>query len=83
MTRRTFLRTLLAAPAAAVAVLAIAPTMATAPLEVITPIVEPGISMRLVKQYEMQVDQMVTRYDVLYGYANVRPEQMCRITEGA
>ncbi len=39
-----------------------------------------GISMRIVRQYDINTDQIPCRIDVLYGYAAVRPELACRIT---
>ena len=36
-----------------------------------------GISMRLVTFYNGQTDQMITRLDVLYGYAMIRPQWAC------
>lgn len=33
-----------------------------------------GISVRLVTAYNINTDQMITRLDVLYGYALIRPE---------
>lgn len=54
-------------------------TMATADL-VMPPNVEAsrrvydGVSMRMVRQYAIGTDQLITRMDVLYGYKYVRPE---------
>lgn len=42
--------------------------------------VSDGISMRLVRQYDINNDNMVTRLDCLYGYKTIRPELACRIT---
>lgn len=38
-----------------------------------------GISMRLIRQYVITTDFVVTRADVLYGYQAIRPELACRI----
>lgn len=40
---------------------------------------ESGISVRLVKQYNAETDEQVTRLDVLYGWQVVRPSLACRI----
>jgi hypothetical protein len=39
-----------------------------------------GISMRLVRQYDINNDKYPTRLDVLYGYKTLRPELAVRIT---
>lgn len=41
--------------------------------------VQDGISMRLVRQYDINEDRMPCRIDVLYGYRTIRPELACRI----
>lgn len=38
-----------------------------------------GISMRVVRQYDINNDKFPTRLDVLYGYKTIRPELACRI----
>ena len=38
-----------------------------------------GISMRTVRQYDINNDKFPTRVDVLYGYKTLRPELACRI----
>lgn len=38
-----------------------------------------GISMRLIRDYDINNDKLVTRIDVLYGYKTVRPQLACRI----
>ena len=38
-----------------------------------------GISMRAISDYIIQTDQFVTRIDVLYGWALIRPELACKI----
>lgn len=54
-------------------------TMATADLQ-LPPNVEAarenfdGISMRMVRQYNVATDQLIQRLDILYGYLYVRPE---------
>lgn len=38
-----------------------------------------GISMRIVRAYDITNDKFPCRIDVLYGYAGIRPELACRI----
>ena len=38
-----------------------------------------GISLRVVRQYDINNDRMPCRIDVLYGYNTIRPEMACRI----
>ncbi|MCA3247056.1 MAG: hypothetical protein ING29_11345 [Azospirillum sp.] len=38
-----------------------------------------GISMRMVRQYDINNDRFPVRFDVLYGYRTIRPELACRI----
>lgn len=38
-----------------------------------------GISMRIVRNYDINNDRMPCRIDVLYGYKVIRPELACRI----
>lgn len=38
-----------------------------------------GLSMRVVRQYDINNDKFPTRLDVLYGYKAVRPQLACRI----
>ena len=38
-----------------------------------------GISMRIVRQYDINNDRMPCRIDVLYGYSAIRPAMACRI----
>ena len=38
-----------------------------------------GISLRIVRQYDINNDRMPCRIDVLYGYSVIRPEMACRI----
>ena len=38
-----------------------------------------GISMRVVRQYDISDDTFITRFDVLYGYKSIRPQLACRI----
>lgn len=39
-----------------------------------------GISMRLVRAYDINGDNFPCRLDVLYGYKTIRPQLACRIT---
>ena len=38
-----------------------------------------GISMRIVRQYDINNDRLPCRIDVLYGYSVIRPEMACRV----
>jgi len=38
-----------------------------------------GISMRIVRQYDINNDRMPCRIDVLYGYSVIRPQMACRL----
>lgn len=38
-----------------------------------------GISMRVVRQYDINLDKIPTRIDVLYGYKTIRPQLAVRI----
>ncbi len=38
-----------------------------------------GISLRIVRQYDINNDKMPCRIDVLYGYDVIRPEMACRV----
>lgn len=38
-----------------------------------------GVSIRMVRQYNISTDEFPCRLDVLYGYAALRPELACRI----
>jgi hypothetical protein len=38
-----------------------------------------GISLRIVRQYDINNDRMPCRIDVLYGYAAIRPQMACRV----
>lgn len=38
-----------------------------------------GISMRIVRQYDINSDKFPTRLDVLYGYKTLRPQLACRL----
>jgi len=38
-----------------------------------------GISLRVVRQYDINNDRMPCRIDVLYGYNAIRPQMACRI----
>lgn len=39
-----------------------------------------GLSIRLVRQYDINSDQLPCRLDVLYGWGTIYPELACRIT---
>ena len=63
-------------------------TLATADLEMpTTGVVEAaraefdGISMRLLTAYDVMSDSLVTRIDILYGYAAIRPEWACIVAD--
>lgn len=43
---------------------------------------ELGISIRMVKDYDIATDTEPTRLDALYGWAAVRPEMACRVCAG-
>jgi hypothetical protein len=38
-----------------------------------------GISMRLVRQYDINYDRFPVRLDVLYGFQTIRAQLACRI----
>jgi hypothetical protein len=38
-----------------------------------------GISMRVVRQYDINNDKFPTRLDVLYGYKTLRPQLAARL----
>ena len=38
-----------------------------------------GISLRIVRQYDINNDRMPCRIDVLYGYSAIRPQMACRL----
>jgi len=38
-----------------------------------------GISLRIVRQYDINNDRMPCRIDVLYGYGVIRPQMACRL----
>jgi hypothetical protein len=40
-----------------------------------------GISMRIVRDYDITNDRIPCRIDVLYGFKTIRPQLACRITE--
>jgi hypothetical protein len=42
-----------------------------------------NISMRIVRQYDINNDAFPTRIDVLYGYKTIRPELACRIASNS
>jgi hypothetical protein len=38
-----------------------------------------GISLRVIRQYDINNDRMPCRIDVLYGYSTIRPQMACRL----
>lgn len=38
-----------------------------------------GISLRIVRQYDINNDRMPCRIDVLYGFSTIRPQMACRL----
>lgn len=38
-----------------------------------------GISMRLIRDYDVTTDKILTRADILYGFKTIRPELACRV----
>lgn len=38
-----------------------------------------GISLRVVRQYDINNDRLPCRIDVLYGYSTIRPQMACRL----
>ena len=40
---------------------------------------EAGISIRFIRDFETRSDMLISRLDVLYGWAALRPELACRI----
>ena len=38
-----------------------------------------GVSMRVVRQYDINRDRFPTRIDVLYAYKTLRPQLACRL----
>jgi hypothetical protein len=38
-----------------------------------------GISLRVVRQYDINNDRLPCRIDVLYGFNTIRPQMACRI----
>jgi hypothetical protein len=41
--------------------------------------VQEGISLRVVRQYDINNDQLPCRIDVLYGFKTIRPQLACRV----
>lgn len=63
-------------------------TLATADLEMPTKAVQEaaresfdGVSMRMITDYFIGTDQLITRLDVLYGYLWIRPEWACVVAD--
>jgi hypothetical protein len=40
-----------------------------------------GVSMRMITAYDVMSDNLITRMDILYGYAAIRPEWACIIPD--
>jgi hypothetical protein len=40
-----------------------------------------GVSMRTIQSYDVTNDRLITRLDILYGYAPVRPEWACVVAD--
>lgn len=38
-----------------------------------------GLSLRFIRDYDPVTDQMINRFDILYGWAVLRPELACRV----
>ena len=38
-----------------------------------------GISLRIVRDYDINNDRLPTRVDILYGYKTLRPQLACRL----
>ena len=38
-----------------------------------------GISLRVVRQYDINNDRLPCRIDVLYGFSTIRPQMACRL----
>ena len=64
-------------------------TLVTAPLELPKGVHEAyyagddqtGIGVRIVTAYDIRTNEMITRFDVLYGWAALRPELACRVAQ--
>jgi hypothetical protein len=62
-------------------------TLVTAPLELPKGVHEAyyagddqtGVGVRIVTAFDIRTNEMITRFDVLYGWASLRPELACRI----
>lgn len=40
-----------------------------------------GISLRMIEAYDVMSDSLITRLDILYGYAAIRPEWSCVVAD--
>jgi len=40
-----------------------------------------GISLRMIEAYDVMSDSLITRMDILYGYAAIRPEWSCVVAD--
>ena len=64
-------------------------TLVTAPLELPKGVHEAyyagddqtGIGVRIVTAFDIRTNEMITRFDVLYGWAALRPELACRVAQ--
>ena len=64
-------------------------TLCTAPLELPKGVHESyyagddqtGVGVRIVTAYDIRTNEMITRFDVLYGWAALRPELACRVAQ--
>ena len=62
-------------------------TLVTAPLELPKGVHEAyyagddqtGVGVRIVTAYDIRTNEMITRFDVLYGWSTLRPELGCRV----
>jgi hypothetical protein len=40
-----------------------------------------GVAMRMITAYDVMGDNLITRMDILYGYAAIRPEWACVVAD--
>lgn len=73
MNRRGFL-SLLGSAAVGLVVAPVLPFVPAAPV-----VRKPTTSTRYIQHYDAQTDQFVSRLDVLYGVAPLRPTYQCRV----
>jgi hypothetical protein len=72
ITRRAFFQRLVGGFAAVVVGPTIVKALPAPPL---------GISMRFIRSFTVETGTSVTRFDVFYGMATVRPDLACRVVE--